>query len=75
MVYTSEGKTCTPLTGMRHGLPTIGAVEPLTQFASPKTDIYDVIVVVAGYAGLVASRDLATQGIFQLRPPLWSSEY
>lgn len=62
MVYSSEGFTWTPSGGIRHGLPTIGAVDPPTFFASSKDQVYDVIVVGAGYAGLVASRDLATQG-------------
>lgn len=63
MVHTNDGLTWTPSTGVRHGLPTIGAVEPLTHFASSKADqVHDVIVIGAGYAGLIASRDLATQG-------------
>lgn len=67
MVHTTDGWTWTPSAGVRKGLPTIGAVEPLTHFESSKAeDIHDVIVIGAGYAGLVASRDLSTQGRSQL---------
>lgn len=63
MVHSTDGWTWTPSAGVRRGLPTIGAVEPLTHFESSKADeVHDVIVVGAGYAGLVASRDLSTQG-------------
>jgi hypothetical protein len=62
MVHTSEGFTWTPSGGVRHGLPTIGVVVPPTHSIQPEVDAYDVIVIGSGYAGLVASRDLATQG-------------
>lgn len=62
MVYSTDGFTWTPSVGRREGLPTIGVVEPSTRSSQPEGDIHDVIVIGAGYAGLVASRDLATQG-------------
>lgn len=64
MVYSTDGFTWTPAGGRRSGLPTIGAIEPLTHHAenAPVDEIYDVIVVGAGYAGLIAARDLTTQG-------------
>lgn len=62
MVYSTDGFTWTPSAGRREGLPTIGVVVPPTHSAQPQDDIQDVIVIGAGYAGLVASRDLATQG-------------
>ncbi|KAB5580363.1 amine oxidase [Coniochaeta sp. 2T2.1] len=66
MVYSKDGFTWTPSNGRREGLPTIGVVCPPTHSANPQGAngdvIHDVIVIGAGYAGLVASRDLATQG-------------
>lgn len=64
MVYTRDGFTWTPCGGLRNGLPTVGVVEPSEYFApaSEENEKYDVIVIGAGYAGLVAARDLATQG-------------
>ena len=62
MVYSTDGFTWTPSGGRQAGLPTIGAIEPPTYTAGPQTDVHDVIVIGAGYAGLVACRDLATQG-------------
>ncbi|KAK4862459.1 hypothetical protein LT330_002592 [Penicillium expansum] len=62
MVYSSDGFSWTPFTGRQEGLPTIGVVKPSSRSIQPEDDIHDVIVIGAGYAGLVASRDLATQG-------------
>ncbi|KAM3501685.1 hypothetical protein MY10362_005357 [Beauveria mimosiformis] len=63
MVYTADGFTWTPSGGRRAGLPTIGAVQPPEhRSAQPHHQVYDVIVIGAGYAGLIAARDLATQG-------------
>ncbi|KEZ43119.1 Amine oxidase [Scedosporium apiospermum] len=64
MVYSTEGFTWTPSGGRRDGLQTIGAIVPPTHTAEsqPEDGVYDVIVIGAGYAGLVAARDLATQG-------------
>ncbi|KAM5343359.1 hypothetical protein ACJ41O_011896 [Fusarium nematophilum] len=62
MPYSKEGFTWTPSGGMREGLPSIGVISPSTHFVQPKDDLFDTIVIGTGYAGLVASRDLATQG-------------
>lgn len=62
MVYSSDGFSWTPSTGRQEGLPTIGVVNPSSHSIQPEDDVHDVIVIGAGYAGLVASRDLATQG-------------
>ncbi|WAO90189.1 Amino-oxidase domain-containing protein [Fusarium falciforme] len=59
---SSEGFSWTPSTGFVEGLPTIGVVDPPQRIRSNQDDIYDVIIVGAGYAGLIASRDLSTQG-------------
>lgn len=63
MVNTRDGFVWTPAGGYSKGLPTIGVVSPSSYDASPPADdIYDAIVIGAGYAGLTAIRDLATQG-------------
>ncbi|KAH7123274.1 amine oxidase [Dactylonectria estremocensis] len=62
MVNSSEGFTWTPEKGISHGLPSIGVVNPPARTIQPQTATYDAIVIGSGYAGLVAARDLATQG-------------
>lgn len=75
MVYSSDGFSWTPFTGRQEGLPTIGVVKPSSRSIQPEDDIHDVIVIGAGYAGLVASRDLATQGrLFNMGDPLSSAQ-
>lgn len=67
MASTRDGFMWTPSEGLLDGLPTIGAVDP-PSYSAPesKGDHYDVIVIGAGYAGLVATRDLTTQGRYSL---------
>ncbi|KAF7558187.1 hypothetical protein G7Z17_g124 [Cylindrodendrum hubeiense] len=62
MVNSSDGFTWTPTEGISQGLPTIGVVVPPARSIQPQTATYDAIVIGSGYAGLVAARDLATQG-------------
>ncbi|KAH8586177.1 hypothetical protein B0O99DRAFT_656961 [Bisporella sp. PMI_857] len=52
--YTSSGLTT--------GLPCKGVISPSISLRLPQTATYDVIVLGAGYAGLIAARDLATSG-------------
>lgn len=62
---TTDGFVWTPSGGLSEGLPTVGLIDPPTHLISKEKDFtYDAIVVGAGYAGLVAARDLATQGEF-----------
>ncbi|CAK7202167.1 hypothetical protein SEUCBS139899_004887 [Sporothrix eucalyptigena] len=63
MAASRDGFHWTPSTGLQDGLPTIGLVQP-AHFDAPCAagHNYDVIVIGAGYAGLVAARDLTTQG-------------
>jgi NADPH-dependent 2,4-dienoyl-CoA reductase/sulfur reductase-like enzyme len=49
-------------TGIREGIPCEGVIVPSTLEANPGT-FYDAIVIGAGYAGLVAARDLAIRGM------------
>lgn len=57
---SKEGFQWTAATGLKSGLPCDGGIPPSKQVASGSH--YDVIVVGAGFAGLVASRDLALRG-------------
>ncbi|KAJ5382634.1 amine oxidase [Penicillium concentricum] len=59
---SKDGFTWTPSGGKRAGLPCIGVISPSTHFVQPEDDPFDTIVIGTGYAGLVASRDLTTQG-------------
>lgn len=59
---TSDGFSWTPESGGADGLPTISAIQPSKYQVPTSNDVVDVIVLGAGYAGLVAARDLATQG-------------
>ncbi|KAF2994091.1 hypothetical protein E8E14_000933 [Neopestalotiopsis sp. 37M] len=60
---TTDGFVWTPSGGLSEGLPTVGLIDPPTHLISEEKNFtYDAIVVGAGYAGLVAARDLATQG-------------
>lgn len=54
--------------GLKQGLPSAAVVTPSDRNAR-RDKIYDVIVIGAGYAGLVACRELASRGIccFPLR--------
>ncbi|KAJ5097069.1 amine oxidase [Penicillium angulare] len=56
---TQEGYSWTGSTGVRKGgLPCKGVVEPSTRIGSPAGHIHDAIVVGAGYAGLMAAREM-----------------
>ncbi|GME48596.1 hypothetical protein GTA08_BOTSDO12869 [Neofusicoccum parvum] len=59
---TAEGVHWTPQGGIKTGLPCVGAIAPAQSFQQSETGIFDVIVLGAGYAGLIAARDLSTQG-------------
>lgn len=58
---TEDGFCWTAEHGLQPGLPSISAISPPQSSAKKEGDIYDVIVVGAGYTGLVATRDLAIQ--------------
>lgn len=61
MLKTSEGYEYTPSTGLRQGLPTAAVVSP-PQLRVSTAQTYDVIVIGAGFAGIISARDLLAKG-------------
>lgn len=60
---TSDGYVWTADAGVsRGGLECVGVIQPPQSPQILLSSKYDVIVIGAGYAGLVAARDLATTG-------------
>lgn len=59
---SQEGYEWTDKDGLKHGLPTLGAIRPASKIQG-RDDVYDVIVIGAGYAGLTAVRDLTLSGL------------
>lgn len=59
---TSEGFHFDEQTGLTEGLPSKSVIVPAIRESSPGTR-YDAIILGAGYAGLVAARDLANRGV------------
>ena len=61
---TADGYQYFPRSGLVFGLPTKACVSPPAR--NNKSDkLYDVIVVGAGYTGLIACRELALRGMEQ----------
>ncbi len=56
-----DGFSWTKASGLRPGIPCIGAIQPPSNINSTDTE-FDVIVVGAGYAGLTAARDTSVAG-------------
>lgn len=61
MTCSIEGFEWNVDTGLRAGIPTLGAIQPPQKINLPN-QLYDAIVIGAGYAGLTAARDLSTNG-------------
>jgi monoamine oxidase len=57
---TKDGFQWTETTGFEAGIPCDGVIEPAS-VSSPPEEV-DVVVIGAGHAGLIASRDLAQRG-------------
>ena len=63
---TEEGYHYNEETGITEGLPCEGVIVPRVSETVPETQ-YDAIVVGAGYAGLIAARDLTIRGMLSYR--------
>lgn len=61
---SADGFQWNAATGLTQGVPSIGVVSPHTNVKSAE-NLWDVIVVGAGYAGLTASRDACLAGDFK----------
>ncbi len=64
-----EGFHWTPKDGLKAGLPSISVIKPQEKILPANEIFSDVIVIGAGYTGLVAARDLTTQGVSLCRAP------
>jgi len=58
---SKDGFEWTEKKGLRQGVPSIGLILPSTNLSS-SNDVYDVIVIGAGYTALTAARDATTSG-------------
>lgn len=67
---TAEGYTWTSKDGIRQGgLKCEGVISPVSNISDGQEEVYDVVVVGAGYTGLSAARDVATAGKSSRHPP------
>ena len=58
---SKDGFEWTEREGLRQGVPSIGLILPASNLSS-SADVFDVIVIGAGYAALTAARDATTSG-------------
>jgi len=61
-MYSRDGYTWTPTSGLKAGVPSIGVITPSTNISNTD-NLYDVIVVGAGYCGLTAARNATVEGL------------
>lgn len=59
---SKDGFSWTKATGLRSGIPCIGAIQPPSNYQDNNTK-FDVVVVGAGYSGLTAARDASLAGM------------
>lgn len=63
---SSEGYTYTKRDGLVTGLATYGVIQPERKIRQGEEDkVWDAVVIGAGYAGLVAARDLVKAGMLR----------
>lgn len=68
MVKSRDGWQWTRHEGLKPGLPCIGVINP-SQNVKNFDNVFDVVVIGAGYAGLTAARDLTTAGLLLIISP------
>jgi monoamine oxidase len=56
-----DGYQWTPENGLQAGIPCVGTIKPSSNIQSTE-EVYDAIIIGAGYAGLTAARDLTITG-------------
>ncbi|UKZ93489.1 uncharacterized protein TrAFT101_008404 [Trichoderma asperellum] len=61
MTFTREGFQWTSTTGLQQGLPCEAVIQPPEIIEKPR-QVFDVLIIGAGYTGLTAVRDLTTAG-------------
>lgn len=66
MTFTREGFQWTPTTGLQQGLPCEAVIQPPEIIEKPR-QVFDVLIIGAGYTGLTAARDLTTAGASSVR--------
>ena len=73
---TQDGYSWTAASGMRKGgLLCRGVIEPSEKSTTPAGHVYDAIVIGAGYAGLMAARDMTDRGKVQVLDEVESPGY
>lgn len=62
MAKSRDGYQWTAADGLQAGIPSIAVIQPSSNIATGD-DIFDVLVIGAGYSGLTAVRDTTTSGL------------
>jgi heterodisulfide reductase subunit A-like polyferredoxin len=64
-----DGYHWTANDGLQSGIPSIGVIQPASNLRTTE-EIFDVLVIGAGYSGLTATRDMTTSGLVHSSSPL-----
>jgi heterodisulfide reductase subunit A-like polyferredoxin len=69
MAKSRDGYQWTANDGLQQGIPSIGVIQPSSNLRATE-ELFDVLVIGAGYSGLTAARDMATSGSTHNSVPL-----
>jgi heterodisulfide reductase subunit A-like polyferredoxin len=61
MAKSRDGYQWTANDGLQQGIPSVGVIQPTSNLCATE-ELFDVLVIGAGYSGLTAARDMATSG-------------
>lgn len=61
MAKSRDGYQWTANDGLQQGIPSIGVIQPSSNLGVGE-ELFDVLIIGAGYSGLTAARDMATLG-------------